>query len=304
MPDSLTKLFQTGPVYPLPAAFHAGHALDTHGMAAYIHYLQDYGATIVMTTAGTTRFSHLTDNESGLAGRCLADFAGTRIVGVPPLPLARARDWMTEFALDYGVDAFLVLYPDRYYDDATLWRYFTALADKAPKPVLIHAAPLRQATGGTWDYTPDVLRELSQHPNIVGCKEEASTLAKAYELSRCASDAFVCISAGGSGRRFTLTHVAGAQTYLAGVGSFFPRIEEELWRIICAGTRPAIRKYLQLWEEPLFDAFMPLGWHAALTYGLKYMGLLDSHPREPWPLLAEGQKKTLEETLDMLQQRL
>ncbi len=308
-PTTAQKIATEGPVYPLPPSFTDAGALNTTEVRRYIAHLHSHGARTLMTTAGTTRFAHLNQDEIWDMGRVMADFAGTRIVGTPVLPTVRLLRWMDSFALDYGVDAFLVLYPDRFYNTGTLLAYFQTIAKEAPAPILVHAAPLRHATGGQWDYDPNVLEVLRQTPNIIGIKEECSTLDKAYEVSRWAqvngkADDLVVISAGGSMRRFVLTNAAGAQTYLAGVGSFWPQIERDAWSAIRGGSPAAYKPFLRDWEDPLFDCFMQLGWHRCLAHGLHYTDLLQSGVREPWPHFWEAETAEIERVLDRLKEQL
>lgn len=305
-PTLTQRLANAGPVYPIPPSFIEGEVLSTLNVKRYLTYLQEQGAKTVMTTAGTSRFAHLHPGEIASLGKALSSFDGTRIVGVPPLPTNRAVTWMNDLAMDYPVDAFLVLYPDRYYTPSLVVDYFTTLANSVEAPVLIHAAPLRHARGGQWDYDPPTLAMLRRHPNIIGMKEECSTLAKAYEVTRLGQvkglpDDFVVISAGGSVRRFSLTWMAGAHTYLAGVGSFWPHSEYAAWLDILEGRTAEVRAWLESWENVLFDCFMRLGWHRCLAYGLHYLELLcNDEPREPWPHLRDEELEEVEFVLNKL----
>ncbi len=77
-------------------------------------------------------------------------------------------------AADMGADFGLVLSPGYFRKEMTdevLFKYFAAVADKSPLPILIYNAP--QFCGVT--VSPELVRRLAGHPNIVGMKDSASS---------------------------------------------------------------------------------------------------------------------------------
>ncbi len=75
---------------------------------------------------------------------------------------------------DLGADFGLVLPPGYFRKEMTddvLLRYFSGVADVAPMPILIYNAP--QFCGIT--VSPELVKRLADHPNIVGMKDSASS---------------------------------------------------------------------------------------------------------------------------------
>jgi 4-hydroxy-2-oxoglutarate aldolase len=91
-------------------------------------------------------------------------------------------------AADVGADAVLVLTP-HYYRSAmrqdALVRYYTAVADAAPIPVLLYSMPA--FTGIRIE--PETIAHLSEHPNIVGVKDSSNDVPR-FEatVKACPSD--------------------------------------------------------------------------------------------------------------------
>lgn len=91
-------------------------------------------------------------------------------------------------AADLGVDAVLVITPHYYRSSVTqdaLVRYYTAVADAAPVPVLLYSMPA--FTGIRIE--SDTIAWLSEHPNIIGVKDSSNDVFR-FEatVKACPSD--------------------------------------------------------------------------------------------------------------------
>ena len=87
----------------------------------------------------------------------------------------------TEIAAGFGYDAALVRTPHFYkpqMQPRNLLTYYRAVADRSPLPVIIYSVPV--FTG--YDMPADLVRELSQHPNIVAIKESSGNIEKVKAL--------------------------------------------------------------------------------------------------------------------------
>jgi 4-hydroxy-2-oxoglutarate aldolase len=95
----------------------------------------------------------------------------------------------TQACADLGVESALVLTP-HYYDGVMdsdhLTRFFTALADQSPIPILIYNVP--QFTHV--NIKADAIKVLSQHPNIVGMKDSNGDVPQMANFLRVADAKF------------------------------------------------------------------------------------------------------------------
>ncbi|HEY6953308.1 MAG TPA: dihydrodipicolinate synthase family protein [Bacteroidota bacterium] len=84
---------------------------------------------------------------------------------------------LTEKAATLGIDAALVLTPSYYGDlmtDEALVGYFTFVADHSPVPILIYNVPRYTHI----NVSVEVVRRLSEHPNIIGMKDSRGEIAQ------------------------------------------------------------------------------------------------------------------------------
>ena len=121
----------------------------------------------------------------------------------------------TKAACEAGVDGVLVVTP--YYNKATqngLAAHFTAVADAATVPVILYNVPGRTGC----NLLPETAAKLAEHPNIVGIKEAAGSMAQVVALRALCGDKLAIYSGedaltvpimamGGAGAISVLSHV-------------------------------------------------------------------------------------------------
>lgn len=89
---------------------------------------------------------------------------------------------MTESAAELGYDAALVRTPHYYKSQMTpavMLNFYRTVADRSPLPVLVYSVP--PFTG--YDIPTEVVRELADHPNIVGIKESSGSVEKIKQMA-------------------------------------------------------------------------------------------------------------------------
>lgn len=279
-------MIPAGPVAPIPPSFDSiTGELVTDDARAYIAFLAEGGFRTFMTTAGTSQFALMSVEEiRALNDACreaAADAGGVLIAGLPPL---HDRALADEIRRANECDSpILLLYPERFYGDRPVAEHFMHAADISVNPVLFHGKPMECATGGVADFSPGLAGTLAAHPNIIGMKEECSTMRRGFELAASlnGNKDFTIIAAGGSQRRFLLMHAAGAWTFLAGAGSVVPALDVAFHDAIARNNMSAARRLLKK-ETQLFNVFMRMGWHKALRTALRQAGFIRGD-RRPFP---------------------
>lgn len=187
-----------------------------------------------------------------------------------------------------GADALLHVTP--YYNKASragLIDHFTAMANNVDIPILLYSVSGR--TG--MNIAPDVVAELSRHPNIVGIKEASGDISQVTEISRVTPDDFdlysgnddmivPLLSVGGKGVISVLANVAPKATH------------DMVMSFLNGDTKTACD--LQLQYKPLIDALFievnPIPVKAALYM----MGKCGYNYRMPLCRMADDNYKTLE----------
>jgi 4-hydroxy-2-oxoglutarate aldolase len=90
---------------------------------------------------------------------------------------------MTEAAAEFAYDAALVRTPHYYKSQMTpavMLNFYRTIADRSPLPVLIYSVP--PFTG--YDIPTDLVRELADHPNIIGIKESSGSVEKIQQMAQ------------------------------------------------------------------------------------------------------------------------
>jgi 4-hydroxy-2-oxoglutarate aldolase len=135
-------------------------------------------------------------------------------------------------AAQMGADAVLVITP-HYYRSAinqeTLARYYTAVADASPVPVLLYSMPA--LTGIKIE--PETIARLSKHPNIAGAKDSSNDVAGFSETVRLCPDDFAVMTGNGTVLLDALR--AGATGGILAVGCVVPEVCVEIYRAFQAG---------------------------------------------------------------------
>src|SRR5262249_24054451 len=141
-----------------------------------------------------------------------------------------------------GVDAVLVLTP--YYTNPTqqgLRDYFLRYADASPVPVLIYEIPYRTRIA----VDPQVLHELSRHPNIIGMKACNLDMYHFLKVIAGVDEDFAVLS--GEDTLFPLHVAAGAKGGIIVTANLLPRAWRKIFEAASSGrTTEALAAHRQL----------------------------------------------------------
>lgn len=257
-------------VYPIMPFYDKNEELDFEAIKSYLLNIDPMSQRRLMTTAGTSQFNFLETSEILALNNTVLEHNPNAIIGLPAKNLRKTKQLIENC---YAAKNIILIYPDRYYSEEHYLGYFKDILGSFQHiNFYIHAAPIRYGPGGNWQINHLQINDLINHcPNFVGIKEECSTIDEAYNLCRKITPEypnFDIIVAGGSIRRFKALEGAGVKSFLAGVGSVFPKYDEELNLDV---------------ENEWFDIFMPRGWHRCLRFAIQYNLGLEYNNRKPWP---------------------
>ena len=123
-------------------------------------------------------------------------------------------------ASDLGIDGLLIVTP--YYNKCTdtgLIRHYLAIADAVEVPIITYNVPGRTGV----NLTPHVMKELSEHENIVGIKEASANISQIAETARLCPDIDIysgnddhivpVLSLGGKGVISVVSNIAPRMTH-------------------------------------------------------------------------------------------
>lgn len=169
---------------------------------------------------------------------------------------------------------FLVVTPPTYFplSDAELIDGLLILADQAPRPVLLYNIP--QFAGNAISAT--VVREVAQHPAVVGIKDSSGDLSQLVGHLRARSESFRILQ--GRDHLIAPSLRLGADGAVAGLANIAAPLLREL---LAARADEDRLDALQEEVDALAGIFSYGGLVAALKAGLELRGLPAGSPRRP-----------------------
>ncbi len=195
-----------------------------------------------------------------------------------------------------GVDVVLVRTPSFYKNVMTsdaFVRYYTAVADASPVPVLLYNVSMFTGV----NLLPDAAGRLSAHPNIVGMKESnADVVQLADTIARTPED-FVVL--GGSAPTFYHALCAGADGGVLAISGVVPDLCVELFDLVRA-QRHAEALALQRRLTPLGKLLGAMTGVAGLKYALDQIGYVGGPTRPPLGTVAPDAQRQIREQLAAL----
>jgi 4-hydroxy-2-oxoglutarate aldolase len=275
-----------------------GDEVDHEAFARNIRLLNAFGLAGYLVLGSTGECVSLTDDEAvRLAGIVRETAAPGKLViagtGKESTVLTIA---FTRRMAEAGADAALVRPPSYFKGKMTreaLKRHYLAVADAAPIPVILYNVP--QNTGIVID--PDLVVELSYHPNIVGLKESSGSMPYLVEIIRRLPADFSYLV--GSGFLILPALLMGACGAILAVANAAPALCVEIERLFRKGNvREAAERQLDL--VPLNKMVMETHGISGLKYAMGTAGFEGGLVR--LPLLPLDEKAAAE--IDALMEAL
>jgi 4-hydroxy-2-oxoglutarate aldolase len=195
-----------------------------------------------------------------------------------------------------GVDVVLVRTPSFYKNVMTsdaFVRYYTAVADASPVPVLLYNVSMFTGV----NLLPDAAERLAAHPNIIGMKESNADLVQLAETISRTPDHFVVL--GGSAPTFYHALCAGANGGVLAISGVVPDICVDIFDLVRA-QRHAEALALQQRITPLGRLLGAMTGVAGLKYALDQIGYVGGPTRPPLGTVPPDAQKQIREQLAAL----
>jgi len=184
---------------------------------------------------------------------------------------------LTNTVADIGADCALVVTPYYFKGGMTSERlryHFSKIADEAKIPVLLYNVP--QFTGV--NIAPDLVAELSSHPNIVGIKDSSGNIIQLAEIVRNSEPGFAVFV--GSGPVFLPALVMGAAGGIIGGANVMPDLLVEVQTLFEKGALEEARK-MQDRITPLAQWVTVGKGIGGLKMAMDEVGYFGGEPRRP-----------------------
>lgn len=187
-----------------------------------------------------------------------------------------------------------VVAPGPYYFAATsqqaLIDHFAAVADRAPRPVVLYNLPQNTVV----PIAPGTLRQLAQHPNIVAIKDSAGDMFAFSEFLRVVPPGFAILQ--GREQLAASSLWLGAAGLISSLSNFAPHYLRRLVDAVQANRRDEATR-LQSEIADLARVFDQGHWVAALKATLSELGLPAGVPIPPLEPCTEPQREEIKRLL-------
>jgi 4-hydroxy-tetrahydrodipicolinate synthase len=202
------------------------------------------------------------------------------IAGAGSNSTAEAID-LARHARSAGADAVLVVTP--YYNKPTqegMYLHFTAIAEACDIPIIIYNIPPRSVV----DMTPETMRRLARHRNIVGVKDATANLARPLHTRRACGAEFCQLS--GEDHTALAFLAAGGVGCISVTGNVAPRLVSQM-HMAWQDGRLAEAMEIQDRLVPLHDALFSETSPGPVKYAASLLGHTAEHCRLPLAPCAE-----------------
>lgn len=278
----------TGSIVALVTPFRPDGSVDYARLRALADWHIENGtdALLVLGTTGETASTTLEEDIKTL--ECVLEHVNGR---VPVLAGSgsNSSEMQKHKSVVYskmGASALLCISP--YYvktNEEGMYRHFMMSADAATAPIILYNVPGRTGC----KISPEVVRRLSAHPNVMGIKEASGDMAYAMRVARYLSDDFVMYS-GNDDITIPLLSV-GAVGAISVWANIMPRTVHEMVTDYLEGRRErAVRTQLRYLDliHALFMEVNPI----PVKEAMNLMGLNAGSYRMPlYPMAPENRAK-------------
>ena len=166
------------PVFPILPSFYENEVLDLESVSKYTSFLEENRVKRIMTTAGTSQFNLLNNDEIRDFNICVAkSFSGFKILTLPVLSKYHILKEVEFYnSLNLENTCLMFIFPDRFYSINQVYTYFKEIADKSIYPIYTHNNPIKKSKGGYYEYSQELIDLLATIPAYKGFKEENSSV--------------------------------------------------------------------------------------------------------------------------------
>ena len=267
-------------------------SVDIGAVREFTRRLVDAGVHGLFPGSSVGEFPSLTADQHAALVEAVTDAAGGDVpvlAGCCDTSVDAVHDRI-QTAADAGADAGVVVSP--YYlgtTQAGLERFFRAVADESPLPLLLYNIP--KLTGNRIDV--DLAETLADHERIVGLKDTSGDLTYHHRVVEGTPSDFVVFQ--GATGLATASLDAGSDGLIAGPANVFPAELATLYEAYRRDDLSTARRLMREVVTPFVSATSDVPTAAAMKHLVALDGLDIGGPLPPLPELTDAQRESLAE---------
>ncbi len=289
----MKSLFGTGVALITP--FKKDFSVDVEGLKKVVNYNVENGIDYLVVLGTTAESATLSKDEKQLVIETIIAENNGRIPLVLGIGGNNTWELMDEMSTR-DLSAFTaILSVSPFYNKPTqegIYQHFSALAQIAPKPIILYNVPGRTAS----NMLPEtVIRLANDHENIIGIKEAAGDIVQAMKLiAGCPKD-FLIIS---GDDMVTLPMIlAGGVGVISVIGEGFPR---EFSKMVQLGLQKKAEEAYKIHYRiaPAIDYIFAEGNPAGIKAVFSKLGICGSTVRLPLVGVSPGLQNKIDHFVD------
>jgi 4-hydroxy-2-oxoglutarate aldolase len=280
LPKNTLKEKLSGVFPPVMTPFFADGGIDYEGLALNIEKMNQTDLGGYMPLGSNGEFRSLGDEEALEVVKLIAEKRApgkTLMVGTGR-ESAYATIEFTKKAAQAGAEFASLLTPYYYVSkmtDEALIRFFAQVADASPIPVLIYCAP---SFAGGLVISQKAVRELAQHPNIVGMKDTSKEDIAGYVKAVPPGAEFYVLA--GSISKFYHGLTVGAIGGVLSIANYLPQECCKIQKLFDAGKKDEANKLSELLKSITSRATGKYG-VSGVKGAMNLLGYRGGDPRVP-----------------------
>jgi 4-hydroxy-tetrahydrodipicolinate synthase len=266
------------------------YAVDTESLEEFTRHLVDAGVHGLFPGSSIGEFPSLTTEQNRQVVATVAETAGddaTVLAGCCDTSVDTVLGNVAA-AADAGADAAVVVSP--YYLGTTqpgLERFFRAVADDSPLPLLLYNIP--PLTGN--ELGVDLVASLATHENIVGLKDTSGDLTYHHRIIEQTPPEFLVFQ--GATGLATASLDLGTDGLIAGPANVFPGAMVRLYEAYDRGDLATARRLMQTVVIPFVSATSDVPTASATKHLVSLAHLDIGGPLPPLPELSHDDRRRL-----------
>lgn len=289
----MAKRFE-GIFAPLTTPFEK-ESISPHRLTENIQKYNNTKLAGYVILGSTGESVYLSDDESeSLVSECKKSAASEKkiIAGTARESTILTINFTNRMA-DLGVDAALIRTPSYFksrLDDTALKHHFLSIADKTKIPIIVYNIPVHTGIS----LSPQVVIELSRHPNITGIKDSSGNLSLLGEVIPYLHEEFHFLL--GAASILLPGLIMGADGGIITVSTVAPELSTDLYEMYKKyELKHAVQTQFKL--IPLNKALIQTYGVPAAKYALDLMGFYGGPPRGPLQPLSEKGKREVRDIM-------
>lgn len=277
--------------------FAQDKSVDFKGLEKLTNHLVDGGVDYLVVQGTTGESATLSATEKQEVLDCVVDTNAGRL----PIVFGHGGnntqgliDGFSTLNLD-KVDAILSASP--YYNKPTqggIIAHFEAVADAAPKPVILYNVPGRTSS----NMLPETTLKLAEHDNVIAVKEASGDLDQVGAIIKRKSSKFLVLSGDDP---LIVPHMSlGGDGIISVIANAFPKEFSAIAKLCFQGDYNTARQLHFLLVDMVYMLFAE-GNPGGVKAVLQILGIVDDHLRLPLVPVSSGLKSKMEQMVKEIQ---